>query len=63
MLNVVNKLSIPSVIMLSVANEPFMLSVIILNVIMQNVIVLNVANEPFMLCVIILMSLCLVSLS
>ena len=47
------------VIMLNVANNPFMLnvmklSVVMLSVIMLNVVILNVANNPFMLSVIML---------
>jgi hypothetical protein len=36
-------------IMLNVANKPFMVSVIRLNVIIRGVIMLNVANKPIML--------------
>jgi len=39
----------PSFIMLMVTNNPFMLSVVLLSVILLSVTMLNVANNPFML--------------
>jgi polyferredoxin len=44
----------PNVVVLDVANKPFMLSVIMLNVVMLRVTLLSVANKPFVLCVIML---------
>ena len=43
-----------SFIMLMVTNNPFMLSVVRLNVILLSVTMLNVANNPFMLSVVML---------